>query len=72
MTEKAIEEGLLVKAEPLERADEISRRMVAGVRVEDGALLLGANPDWAGAINTVLVKKGLTVSELRKEIAAAA
>jgi hypothetical protein len=72
MTETATEERLLVRAEPLQRAVGISRRMVEGVRVEDGALLLGANPHWAGAINTVLVKKGLTVSELRKEIAAAA
>ena len=71
MTENAIEEGLLVRAEPLVQAEEISRRMVDAVRVEDRALLLGANPDWAGAINTVLVKKGVTVSELRKEITAA-
>ncbi len=34
------------------------------VRVVDGALLLDADPAWAGAINTVLVTKGVRVSEL--------
>ena len=56
-------EGLLVKAHPLEQAERISRSMV-GVRVVDGALLLDADPAWAGAINTVLVSKGVRVSEL--------
>jgi hypothetical protein len=57
-------EGLLVRAEPLELAERISDAMVAVVRLEDGALLLDADPSWAGAINTVLVKKGVRVSEL--------
>jgi hypothetical protein len=65
-------EGLLVRAEPLERAEEISQRMADVVRVEDGALLLEADPEWAGAINAVLVKKGVRVNELRKETMAAA
>jgi hypothetical protein len=56
-------EGLLVKAHPLEQAERISRSMVE-VRVVDGALLLDADPTWAGAINTVLVTKGVRVSEL--------
>ena len=56
-------EGLLVRAEPLEQAGRISSSMVA-VRVVDGALLLDADPTWAGAINMVLVKKGVRVSEL--------
>jgi hypothetical protein len=34
------------------------------VRVVDGALLLDADPAWAGAINTVLVKQGVRVSDL--------
>ena len=34
------------------------------VRLVDGALLLGADPAWAAAINTVLVTKGVRVSEL--------
>jgi hypothetical protein len=45
--------------------------MVDVVRVEDGALLLKAYPKWAGAINTVLIKKGVRVNELRKEPTAA-
>ena len=64
------EEGLLVRAEPLELAEEISHRMVEVERLEDGALLLNVDPAWAGAINAVLVKKGVRVSELRKEITA--
>ncbi len=56
-------EGLLVKAKPLDQAERISRS-IAEVRVVDGALLLDADPAWAGAINTVLVKKGVEVSEL--------
>jgi hypothetical protein len=71
MTENGSEEGLLVRAEPLGLAEEISQRMVDVVRVEDGALLLKADPEWAGAINTVLIKKGVRVNELRKEPTAA-
>ena len=56
-------EGLLVRAQPLEQAEWISRSMVE-VRVVDGALLLDADPAWAGAINTVLVTKGVRVSKL--------
>ena len=54
---------LLVKAKPLEQAERISRSIVE-VRIVDDTLLLDANPAWAGAINTVLVKKGVEVSEL--------
>jgi hypothetical protein len=57
-------EGLLVRAHPLEQAERISRSMVVDVRVVDGALLLDVDPAWAGAINTVLVKRGVRVSEL--------
>ena len=55
-------EGLLVRAEPLQWAEEISQRMVDVVRVEDGALLLEAEPERAAAINTVLVSKGVRVN----------
>jgi hypothetical protein len=65
-------EGLLVRAEPLEWAEEISQRMVGVVRLEDGALLLEADPNWAGAINAVLVEKGVRVKEIRKQSMAAA
>jgi hypothetical protein len=56
-------EGLLVRAQPLEQAEHISRLMV-GVRVMDGVLLLDADSAWAGAINSVLTTKGVRVSEL--------
>jgi predicted ATP-grasp superfamily ATP-dependent carboligase len=63
-------EGLLVRAEPLQLAEEISQRMVDVVRVEDGVLLLEVDPGWAGAINTVPVAKGIRVNELRMETTA--
>jgi hypothetical protein len=72
MKENRTEEGLLVRAEPMGLAKEISQRMVDVVRVEDGALLLEVDPKWAGAINTVLVTKGVRVNEIRKETATAA
>ena len=66
MTENGSEvEGLLVSAEPLGLAEDISQRMVDVVRVADSALLLDADFEWAGAVNMVLVKKGVRVSELR-------
>ncbi len=71
MTENGTEEGLLVRAEPLQWAEQISQRMVEVVRVEDGALLLEAAPELAGAINTVLVSKGVRVDEIRKQTWAA-
>jgi len=70
MKENGSEEGLPVRAEPLERAEEISQRMVDVVRLEDGALLLKAEPELAAAINTVLVKKGVRINELRKQTTA--
>jgi hypothetical protein len=36
--------------------------MIDVVRVEDGALLLEAEPERAAAINTVLVSKGVRVN----------
>jgi len=71
MTETGSEEGLLVRAEPLGLAEEICQRMVDVVRVKDGVLLLEADPEWAGAIKTVLITKGVRVNELRKEPTAA-
>ena len=65
MAEKS-SEGLLIGARPLDLAEMICRRIVGGVRTVDGALLLEADPAWAGAINTVLVKSGVRVSELRR------
>jgi hypothetical protein len=65
MSQSESEGMLLVKAEPLRLAEMIARRMVSMVQVIDGALLLHADLAWAGALNTVLVKKGVRVSELR-------
>jgi hypothetical protein len=59
-------EGLLVGARPIGLAEMVCRRIVGRVRVVDDTLLLAADPAWAGAINTVLVKKGVRVSELRR------
>ncbi len=59
-------EGLLVRAEPLRLARQVCQRLVEEVREADGALLLAADPALAAAINTVLVKKGLKISELRR------
>jgi hypothetical protein len=64
-------EGLLVRAEPLQWAKKISHTMVDVARLEDDALLLQVDPQWAGAINTVLLSKGVRVDELRKQSAAA-
>jgi hypothetical protein len=62
---------LLVRAESLQWAQEISPRMVDAVRISgDSALLLEGDPQWAGAINTVLVTKGVRVDELRKQTTA--
>jgi hypothetical protein len=38
--------------------------MVSEGRIVDGALLLDADSAWAGAIETVLVMKGVRVSKL--------
>ena len=64
MSEKR-SEGLIVRAEPMDLAEQICERLLTEVRVMDGGVLwLGTEPEWAGAINTVLVKKGVRVSEL--------
>ena len=67
MKDNQREEGFLVRAEPLGRAEEISQRMVDVMRVEDGALLLKANPELAEPIKKVLVTKGVEVKEIRKQ-----
>jgi hypothetical protein len=59
-------EGPMIGARPLSLAEKVCRRLVDSVRITDGALMLDADPGWAGAINTVLVKKGVRVSELRR------
>ena len=70
MNENATQEGLLVRTEPLERAEEISQRMVGVVRVKNDALLLKVDSAWAEAIKHVLVEKGVEVKEIRKQTTA--
>jgi hypothetical protein len=55
---------LRVRAEPLDLAEAVCRRMANVVRVADGSLILDASPAWAEAIDTVLVSKGVRVGEL--------
>ena len=64
MSQNGSERLLLVRAEPLKLAEMVAQRMVEA-QVVDGALLLDADPSWVGAVNTVLVKKGARVGELR-------
>jgi hypothetical protein len=66
MTENATQEGLLVRAEPLEKAEEISHRMVDVVRLKDGGLLLDADLKLVEPIKKVLAKKGVEIKEMRK------
>jgi hypothetical protein len=60
-------EGLLIRAEPLRWAQEVCQRMVDVVRIANGALLLEVDPRLAGALNAVLVEKGVRVKETRKQ-----
>ena len=58
-------EGLIIRAEPMGLAVRICERLVIKVQIVDGVFVLHVDPAWAGAINTVLVKKGVRVNELR-------
>jgi ABC-2 type transport system ATP-binding protein len=59
--------GLLVKAEPLERAAEVAASIAGGegVEVEDGMLRLVVDPGRASEIARELVSAGVEVIELR-------
>jgi ABC-type multidrug transport system ATPase subunit len=59
--------GILVKAEPVEEAQQIAVSLagVKGAEIEDGNLLLDADPEMAAEVNARLVSAGLRVSELR-------
>jgi len=61
------EPGLLVRAEPAEKARRALGDLLgqAAVKLEDGAFRLTADPARAAEINTRLVQAGLSVSELR-------
>jgi ABC-type multidrug transport system ATPase subunit len=59
--------GILVKAEPLEKARETAVGLdgVEGAEIKDGMLVLEADPSRAAEVNAGLVAAGLRVSELR-------
>ena len=59
--------GLVVRAQPLERAEAIAARVAGVERVEvaDGALRLAVDPARAAEVNHALVSAGVAVSELR-------
>ena len=59
--------GILVKAEPLEKARETAVGLdgVEGAEVKDGMLVLDADPKMAAEVNAGLVGAGFKVSELR-------
>jgi ABC-type multidrug transport system ATPase subunit len=61
------EEGVLVRAEPLDRAQDILARTFGhdAITRQDGALHLKVKPDQSPEINRQLVNAGLAVSELR-------
>ena len=69
MKEIPREEGLLVRPSSSNGPRRSPRgwSMWCALRT---ALLLEVDPQWAGAINTVLVKKGVRVDELHKETTA--
>jgi hypothetical protein len=58
--------GLSVRAESLGLVERMCRRMVDVVRVGDHSPLLAANAAWTPTMNTVLVKKYLTLTEFRR------
>jgi ABC-2 type transport system ATP-binding protein len=59
--------GLLVRAEPAERARESLERLVGAgnVAVADGALRLRTGTEQAGTVSRVLADAGVTLTELR-------
>jgi len=61
------EEGVLVRAQPIDQAEAILTRMFGpqAVTRQDGALHLKTKPDHAVDINRELIVAGVTVSELR-------
>jgi len=61
------EEGVLVRAQPLEKAEQMLAAMFGGDAVsrQDGALHLKVKPDQSTEINRRLVAAGVGVSELR-------
>ena len=72
VTEGTVEElrgggGVLVKVEPIEEAHRIALGLsgVRGAEIEDGMLVIDADPEKAAEINASLVSAGMRVGELR-------
>ncbi len=61
--------GLLLRAEPLEKAAEVARSVqgVESAEVRDGAVHLVADPKMASEIGKKLYSSGVSVTELRTE-----
>ena len=61
------EEGVLVRAQPIEQAQDVLTRMfgLAAVSRQDGAIHITTKPDHSEEINRQLVGAGVGVSELR-------
>ncbi len=61
------EAGLLVRADPLERARSLAEALCGPerVKVKDGALILEVDPSRAGEIGQKLITGGIVVHELR-------
>jgi ABC-type multidrug transport system ATPase subunit len=61
------EEGVLVRAQPMERARQVLATMFGGeaITMQDGALHLKVKPEQSTEINRQLVSAGIGVSELR-------
>lgn len=59
--------GLLVRADPIDRASRLVEEMCGAeqVQVSDGALMVATDTMRAGEINHKLVRGGVVVSELR-------
>lgn len=63
------EEGLVIRAEPLDKAERVARQLreVEDVRVENGELKLAADPERGYEISQQLDSAGIKVSEVRRE-----
>ncbi len=60
-------EGVLVRAEPIDKAHEMLTAMFGADAIsrQDAAIQIRVTPDHSGDVNTKLVGAGITVSELR-------
>src|SRR5258708_33896489 len=61
------EEGVLVRAQPIDKAEDVLTKMFGpdAVRRQDGAIHLKTKPAQSADINRQLIGAGIVVSELR-------